>query len=117
MVRHKLLSFVLEESHKVHPNEHLLGSREVLESVFGRFKRLERDQAKSGFTSLLLSMAAIVSTTTTEVVKKALETVPTKRVLEWYKETLGKSVQAKRKAALIPSRKSEQKRDQLDEVA
>ena len=43
-------------------------------SPFGKMKRLEHDQAKSGFTVFILSLAAIVSETTTEVVHKALET-------------------------------------------
>jgi len=68
----------------------------VIESVFGKQKRLEQDQAKSGFTGLLLGIAAMVSTTTSEVVKKAMETVPTQAVLDWCQENIGSSVQAKK---------------------
>jgi hypothetical protein len=62
-------------------------------------KRLEQDQAKSGFTGLILGLSAMVSTTTQEVIQKALETVPTKKVLAWCQEILGRSVQAKRREA------------------
>lgn len=106
-----LLSFVAEESFKAKPNERLLGSSEVIESVFGKFKKLEQDQAKSGFTGLLLSVAAMVSTTTVEVVRKALETVRTKEVLDWFKKTLGKSVQARRREAFKSHEETEQKQD------
>jgi hypothetical protein len=116
-VRQQLLGFVREESFKAKPNERLLGSSEVLESVFGRFKQFEHDQVKSGFTGLLLSLAALVSTTTAEVIQTALETVRTKQVIAWCKNTLGKSVQAQRREALIAPHKSEQKWNRIGEVA
>jgi len=53
-------------------------------------KRLEQDQSKNGFTSLLLGLSALVSTTTNTVIQKALETVPTKQVEIWCQETLGR---------------------------
>jgi hypothetical protein len=116
-VRQELLAFVAQEEAKAKPGERLLGSSEVIESIFGKLKRVEQDQAKSGFTGLLLSVAAMVSTTTTEVVQKALETVPTKKVWAWGKEKLGQSIQAKRRAAFAFHKKTEQKRDQLCQLA
>jgi len=108
-VRAELISFVAQEAAKARPHERLLGSSEVIESVLGKLKRLEQDQAKSGFTGLLLCIGAMVATTTTEVVQQALETVPTKKVLAWCEETLGRSIQAQRRAAFA---KTEQKWDQ-----
>lgn len=109
----QLVAFVAEESLKAKPNERLLGSSEVIESVFGKLKHLEQDQAKNGFTGLLLSVAAMVSPTTPEVVQKALETVSTQQVLDWSKETLGQTLQAKRREAFASGKKAEQKRDQF----
>jgi hypothetical protein len=88
----------------------------MIESVFGKLKRLEQDQAKSGFTRLLQSVSAMVSTTTEDVVQKAIETVPTKRVLVWCKENIGQSAQAKRKEAVISHDKTEQKWGQFSVV-
>ena len=112
-VRAELVAFVAQEAAKARPNERLLGSSEVIESVLGKLKRLEQDQAKSGFTGLLLCIGAMVATTTTEVVQKALETVPTKQVWAWCKETLGQPVQAKRREAFASHDKAEQKWNQL----
>lgn len=97
--REELLAFVKNESLKAKPTERLLGSSEIIESILGKLKQLEQNQAKSGFTGLLLGVAAIVSETTLEVVQGAMETVPTKKVIEWTKTLLGQSVQAKRKIA------------------
>jgi hypothetical protein len=115
-ISHRLLAFVAEQSLQAKHHERLLGSSEVIESVFGKLKRLEQDQAKGGFTGLLLSVGAMVATTTTEVVQSALETVSTKDVLAWCKQTLGQSVQAKRKAAFAGHATTEQKRGQLLEA-
>jgi hypothetical protein len=112
-VKEELIDFVAEESFKAKPNERLLGSSEVIESVFGKLKRLEKDQAKNGFTGMLLSIAAMVSSTTKEVIQKAMETVPTKKVPEWGSKNIGQSVQSKRKKAFEFPENKEQKWDQL----
>jgi hypothetical protein len=116
VVRAHLVAFVATESLKAKPHERLLGSSEVVESVLGKFKHVERDQAKGGFTGLVLSLAAMVSTTTLEVVQQALAPVPTQKVLTWCHQTLGQSVQGKRKKALLPAVKTEQKWDQCRAV-
>ncbi|MCP5093226.1 MAG: hypothetical protein GY949_20130, partial [Gammaproteobacteria bacterium] len=80
---------------------------------FGKMKRLEQDQAKSGFTGLILATVAIVSHTTQEVITKAMETVPTKKVIDWTKDKLGQSLQSKRIIAFSSNQKAEQKWDQF----
>ena len=77
LVREELLDFIDQEAQKAKGNERLLGSSEIIESVFGKYKQLEHDQSKSGFTVFLMSLAASVSKTTADVVRNALETVPT----------------------------------------
>lgn len=116
-VREQLLKFVADEALKARAGERLLGSSEVIESIFGKLKRIERDQARSGFTALVLSIPAMVSTTTHEVIHKALEAVPTKKIAEWSKKFLGKSIQAQRKEAFRGTNKKEQKRDLLHAAA
>jgi len=94
------LDFIKLGSLKVVLKEKLLGSSEVIESLFGKFKEVEKEQSKSGFTGLVLVLAAMVSTTTREVLTKALESVPVSMVMDWCKEHIGESVQSKRKKFL-----------------
>lgn len=101
-VKKQLIEFVQSESLKAKPDERLLGSSEVIESVFGKLKFLERDQAKSGVTGLLLSVGAFVSETSDQVVQKAMEAVRTSDVSKWCKKMIGKTVQSKRKEAFNP---------------
>jgi hypothetical protein len=112
-IREAFIAFVTEQSEYVHENECLVGSSEVIESVFGKLKRLEQSQSKSGFTSFVLSVGALVATTTNDIIEKALQAVPTKNVFDWGKKILGPSVQSKRKKALCSIIKTEQKLDQL----
>lgn len=102
-IKGELLSFVKAQQKLCKPGERLPGSSEVIESVFGKQKRLENEQSRSGFTGLVLAIGALVSTTTKEVVKTALETVKTEDVISWCKEKIGQTVQAKRKAVFSTS--------------
>jgi hypothetical protein len=102
LLRDELIDFVDDESSKARPGERLPGSTEILESSFGKLKSLERDQCKSGFTGLLLSLGAIVSTTTSDVIRKAMEHTNTKDVISWCREKLGVTVQSKRRYAYNP---------------
>ena len=113
-VRKQILAFVAEEEMKVRPEERLLGSSEVIESVFGKFKNIEKDQAKNGFTSLLLGLPAIVSKTTKEVLQRTMETVPVRKISEWCKKNIGQSAQSKRRENFAESKnETEQKWDQF----
>jgi len=96
-VQNELLDFIGEESLLAKKGEKLLGTSEIIESVFGKFKQLESHQSKSGFTCLLLSIAAMVSMTTNEIVEKAMEAITIKKIKTWGIENLGKSVQARKK--------------------
>lgn len=95
-IKQEILKFVQMESKKAKPEQKLLGSSEIIESLLGKQKVLEQEQSKSGFTGLILTVAAVASSTTSDVIKKAMETVKTKNVIEWVKNKIGKSVQAKR---------------------
>jgi hypothetical protein len=112
-IRKELLSFVASESRKAKAHERLLGSSEIIESVFGKLKNLEKHQSGSGFTALVLTVAAVVSKTSRDVIRTAMETVRTKDVIDWCRRKLGKSVQARRK--IFSSDKTpEQKWEEID---
>jgi hypothetical protein len=95
----ELLKFVREQARHARPGERLPGSTEVLESCFGRFKTLERDQSKGGFTSLLLGFGTLFAEATIENVLEAMRRVPTKEVKAWCAEKLGQTLFSQRKEA------------------
>jgi hypothetical protein len=75
----------------------LVLSSQLIESLFGKLKFLEKEQSKSSFTNLILSVGAMVSKTTTTGIKKALETVNIGMINKWSKEKVGTTIQAQRK--------------------
>lgn len=111
----QVVNFVAEQSLGAKADERLIGSSECLESLIGKGKRLEGQQSRSGFTAMVLGMAAAVIKPTQEVIEQALATVKVKDVAIWVKQKLGHSVQARRRLAFqAESQKSpEQKRDNI----
>jgi hypothetical protein len=99
----ELLVFVVRQARRAKPGERFPGSTEVLESCFGRFKQLEKQQARGGFTSLVLGFGALLAETATEVIKPAMRHSSTKAVFEWCRENLGTTLFGKRKLAFAAS--------------
>ena len=98
-LRERLIGFVTAESSQARAGEILPGTTEVLESCFGKLKALEDGQSKSGFTGLVLSLGAMVTTRTAEAIGEALERCRVRDVVDWCREKLGVSVQALRRQA------------------
>jgi hypothetical protein len=94
-----LTKFVAGQARSVRRGERLPACSEVIETCFGKFKSLERDQAKAGFTSLLVALAACVAERTQGVVHDALQKTRTRDVIEWIKRKLGATVGSKRRTA------------------
>lgn len=95
----RLLRFVRAQSAAAREGERLIGSSECIESLIGKGKRLEGQQSKSGFTKMVLAMAAAVVRPTADSISEALAKVKTKHVSAWCKEHLGVSVQSRRRQA------------------
>ena len=98
-MREELIAFVTDESSTVRQGERLPGTTEVVESCFGKLKALEDGQCKSGFTGLVLSLGAMVSTWTAETIGEALEQCRVRDVMAWCRTMLGQSVQSQRRQA------------------
>jgi len=75
------------------PGERFVASTEILESSFGKFKRIEGQQSQDGVTGLVLTMGAMVGSCTDAELKDALEKTPEKKVDNWIANVLGKSMQ------------------------
>ena len=92
-----IIQDVNDNEYKVKPGYKTIGSSDIIESLFGCFKNLEKQQSSSGFTSLILAIPALVGKTTSSLVKRAMEGTQIKHIKSWVKENIGRSVQATRK--------------------
>ena len=101
-----VLEIVREESAAANsPDERLLGSSEVLESLIGKYKQHQATHNKGGMTGMLLTFGTIISNKTQETIIKALETVKTSHVGQWCRKHLGVTLQAQRQKA-FPRKKT-----------
>lgn len=95
----ELCRFVRSQSVQAKPGERLVGSTEVIESVFGKWKNLERQESRSGITTLVLSLGSLLGQWTTERIQIALEKTPVKNVVAWCASQLPLSIQSRRRHA------------------
>ncbi len=96
----ELEAFVRESSASARSGECLVGSTEVLESLFGKWKTLERQESQSGITGLILSLGALLGAWPPSRIQAALAATPVKHVVSWCQENLPASVQSQRRIAL-----------------
>jgi hypothetical protein len=97
-VAETMLGFVADQAWVARlGGERLIGSTEVLESLFGAFKGLQGQQSESGVTGLMLVLGALVSRWTPEEIERALEATPWKAVESWVEDQIGMTVQSQRR--------------------
>ncbi len=95
----RLIDFVHDAEQHLRDGERLPMSTEILESVFGLYKQLERQHSKSGFTSLLACLPALLKPTTPAAISDAFIRVSAKDVKAWVKKHFGSTVTSRRNAA------------------
>lgn len=79
----------------------LLGSSDILESCFGKYKSFINANPSIGITDLCLSIAAITSNYRSEnEILKAMETVKTKDLMMWKEKNIGKTLLSRRKEVI-----------------
>lgn len=93
----QLTEFLLNQSKGVRFGEWFIGSSEILESLFGKIKYMEREQRAFGFTSLLLAAMAAVGPLSEKIVAEAIATVKRSDIDEWAAKEIGQSVQSQRR--------------------
>lgn len=93
------LQFVAEQSAHARPEERLIGSSEVLESLIGKYKHLQGTHRQGGMTPQVLAFGAVVMTKTANSIGKAMAAIRTLDVLQWCREHLGITLQSQRRHA------------------
>lgn len=101
-----LVEFVRGQQAAAQAGEWLVGSTEVVESLFGRFKALAREHSRGGVTALALALPALLGAPTAEEVAQALAHCATAEVRAWVKANLTPNLQQQRcwLRSLLPPR-------------
>lgn len=95
----KLIAFVKESETQLGQGERAWLSTENLESLFGRYKRLEGQHSKGGFTSLIAAMPMLLTDWTVDRVRASLSSVSVVQVRQWVSANLGTTLASKRVTA------------------
>jgi hypothetical protein len=98
-LKNHLLQFAVEQAAAAGPGERLVGSTEVLESLIGKYKRLQALHGGHGMTRTILAVGAIVGRRCLETIRTALAQVTNRHVHDWCREHLGLTLQARRQHA------------------
>lgn len=101
----ELSDFVQSQERLANPGERFPGSTEILESCFGKFKHLEKQQSRGGFTQLLLGFGSMLAKLVPETVRDALQASSTADIKTWAAERLGVTLFAQRKLAYASATK------------
>jgi hypothetical protein len=80
-----IIDFVSQESNQLSEDDRAPGTTEVIESLFGYFKHVKNGlwDRNGGIGRLILSMASRVGGLTSDLVKKALESVRRRELAQW----------------------------------
>lgn len=98
-MKNAIVEFLSQQTAAARPGERLIGSTEVLESIIGKYKRLQSMHSGGGMTGMILSIGALVGQSCNDRIVEALKRVTNSKVWQWCREHLGVTLQAQRKLA------------------
>jgi hypothetical protein len=101
-LKNRLLQFAAEQVAAARPGERLIGSTEVLESLIGKYKRLQALHSAHGMTQMILALGAIVGRRCRDSIRQALTHITTRHVADWSRTHLGQTLQSRRRHAFPP---------------
>ncbi len=94
-----LRRFFKEETLNIPLNEKWLGTSDIIESIFGKYKNFSSRSTMRGIGKIILTIPVFTSKITTEKVKMAMETISIKKMKAWIHQNIGPSFFSKRRQA------------------
>lgn len=88
--------FLKEQTNGIKPGDCFIGSTEVIESLFGKIKYMEREQKGFGFTSIVLAGIACIGQTDDKTITEAVTSIKLKDIELWIGKEIKESTQSQR---------------------
>lgn len=98
-IKLKITDFLISETAAMKDEQILLGTSDIIESVFGKFKIFSAKNPMKEIGRSILTMPILTSEVTIDEVKEAMETISDKKLSEWLESNIGVSLFAKRRNA------------------
>ena len=103
----ELFGFLCEQTKFISTGQKFLGTSDIIESVFAKYKNFSAKTPMKGVGKTVLTIPIFLSQITTEKVGNALECCPNKKVSEWLNDNIGQSVFAQRTKAFMTNKNYE----------
>ena len=93
----KISQYVKAEGEQIPNGQILLGTSDIIESIFGKYKYLSSECPVRDMGKMILTMPVLTTELTRELVKTAMESVQALDVEKWADKLLGKSSLSKQR--------------------
>jgi hypothetical protein len=98
--RRDVLAAVAEQAKAIPKGKRYVGSTDVLESLFGKYKEVAERSPIPEVGASVLALPVFTAELTPELVKQALEQVSVSDVEEWLEREIGASARQKKQAVV-----------------
>ena len=105
-----LLKFVQGYEDQLKPREQLSMSTEILESCFAKYKQLEQQHSKGGFTSLLLTFPVLLRPTTAAEITASMHSTKVADINAWKQDHLPSTLTSRRQLLYREARPNTKRR-------
>jgi len=95
-LKNNVEGFLIEESEKIKEGETKLGSSDIIESIFGKYKLFDARSPLAGIGKMILSIPCFMTKITFEKIQKAFNEVKHADIKRWISENLGRSILSQR---------------------
>ena len=93
----KIEEYLVEEGSKIPSGQTLLGTSDIIESTFGKYKIFSSARPLKEIGQILLTIPVFTTLITPDQVKPAMESVQMQDVEKWAHKTFGQSMLSKRR--------------------
>ena len=100
-----IIAYLKDETKNLPKGQTFLGSSDVIESIFGKYKIFSSSGPLKEVGKMILTIPIFTAKITSKIVKLAMETVKIKDVEEWAEHVFGQSDLSKRRQAFCSNAK------------
>lgn len=98
-IKKQIIGYLTEEGGKIPDGEIRLGTSDIIESIFGKYKQYTANSPLKEVGKMILTIPLCVTKITSQLVKRAMECISTMDVKEWADQVFGPSALSKRREA------------------
>ena len=98
-LKEQIIGYLTQEGGKIPDGEILLGTSDVIESIFGKYQQYTANNPLKEIGKMILTISLCVTKITTQLVTDAMEFVSAMDVKKWADQVFGPSALSKRRTA------------------